>query len=312
LKHGNLPGEQAAIVAFGRLGSREMTASSDLDLIVVYDHAPDAVSDGSRPLAPPLYFARLTQRLIAALSAPTGEGIAYEVDFRLRPSGQAGPLATHIAAFANYQLNEAWTWEHMAMSRGRAIAGDAALMERTSGVLDALVGKARDRAKLAQDVAAMRARIEREKAAANAFDVKLASGGLIDCEFAAQFLVLSGLGRVAGETTLETLERATSEGTLSSELGERLVLSAALQGALLQIMRVSYPKAFSLDEVAEAEKRLMVEVGDAALKNFGTGVERAGIATFDALEGRLKEVQRRTRGALEEVLGARVGLEAGV
>src|SRR5690606_38415144 len=123
-KHGQVPGGAAAIIAFGRLGSREMTAGSDLDLIVVYDHDPEAGgSDGTRPLAPSQYYARLTQRLVAALSAPTAEGVAYEVDLRLRPSGRAGPLATRFAAFEDYQLNEAWTWEHMAMSRGRAIAG---------------------------------------------------------------------------------------------------------------------------------------------------------------------------------------------
>ncbi len=98
------------------------------------------------------------------------------------------------------------------MSRGRAIAGDAALMARVDAVLDAVVGKPREREKLAEDVASMRARIEREKPAKSVFDVKLAQGGLMDCEFAAQFLVLAGLKRVAGETMLETLERAERRG----------------------------------------------------------------------------------------------------
>ena len=236
LKHGRLPGEEAAIVGFGRLGSREMTASSDLDLIIVYDHAPDAVSDGERPLPPSQYFSRLTQRLIAALSAPTGEGIAYEVDFRLRPSGRGGAARHEYRSVrklsAERGVDAGSTWRCRAAA---PFAGDAGLMQRVSGVLDALVAKERDPATLAAEVASMRARIEREKAAANVFDVKLARGGLIDCEFAAQFLVLAGLGRVAGETTLETLERAAGEGRIAPDLGERLVLSAALQGALLQI-----------------------------------------------------------------------------
>ncbi len=305
-RHGRLPNGRAAIVAFGRLGSREMTAGSDLDLIVVYDHEPDSVSDGERPLAPSLYYARLTQRLVAALAAPTAEGIAYEVDLRLRPSGRAGPLATHIEAFAAYQLSEAWTWEHMAMSRGRAIAGDAELMTRVSGVLDALVAKERDPGKLAADVASMRARVEREKAAAGAFDVKLARGGLIDCEFAAQFLVLSGLGRVPGETTLETLQRAADAGRPALAEGERLILSAALQSALLQIERVADPKGFSPDQAPEALKRLMVGVADDALRNAGVGTERTGVASFAELEARLVEIQARTRAALESVLGVPV------
>lgn len=192
------------------------------------------------------------------------------------------------------------------MSRGRAIAGDSGLMLRASGVLDELVAKERDPSKLASEVASMRARIEREKAAANVFDVKLARGGLIDCEFAAQFLVLAGLGRFAGETTLETLERAAGEGRISPDVGERLVLSAALQGAILQILRVSYPKNFSPDSAPEALKRLMVDVADEALRNSGIGKERAGVASFAELEARLVEVQRQTRAALEEVLGIAV------
>jgi glutamate-ammonia-ligase adenylyltransferase len=212
-QHGRLPGGRAAILAFGRLGSREMTAGSDLDLIVIYDHAVDAaVSDGARPLSPSQYYSRLTQRLVAAVSAPTGEGIAYSVDLRLRPSGRAGPLATHIDSFEHYQRNEAWTWEHMAMSRGRPVAGDPALMQEVSTVLDGVIGMPRERLKLGAEIADMRGRIEREKPAAGAFDVKLAAGGLIDCEFAAQYLVLAGLGRVEGETTARTLGRGLVAG----------------------------------------------------------------------------------------------------
>jgi glutamate-ammonia-ligase adenylyltransferase len=307
-RHGRLPMGRAAVVAFGRLGSREMTAGSDLDLMIVYDHTPDAISDGKRPLPPSQYYARLTQRLTAALAAPTAEGIAYEVDLRLRPSGRAGPLATHIEAFQNYQMTEAWTWEHMAMSRGRAIAGDAGLMTQVSRAIDSLIAKQRDRAKLAADVGAMRARIEREgKGVASPFDVKLARGGLMDCEFAAQFLVLAGLGRVAGETTAETLKRAAEEGHLAPEQGERLVLSAALQSALFQIERVANPKGFSVEDAPDALKGLMVSIADNALKDVGVGEERAGVRSFAELEARLIGGQAKTREALEAVLGMPVG-----
>jgi glutamate-ammonia-ligase adenylyltransferase len=281
-----------------------MTAGSDLDLIVIYDHAPDAdASDGKRPLAPSQYHIRLTQRLIAALSAPTAEGVAYEVDLRLRPSGRSGPLATHIESFERYQLEEAWTWEHMAMSRGRAIAGDGELMQRVSDVLDTVVGKPREREALAADVASMRARIEREKPAANAFDVKLSPGGLIDCEFAAQFLVLSGLGRVAGETMLETLARAEGEGRLAPEEAERLTLSAALQIVLLQLERVADARNFALDEMPEALRQLFVSFANRAMSEAGVVSE---IESFDALGERLRSVQAGTRAALERVLGAKV------
>src|SRR5690606_24464576 len=121
---GHVTGGAAVVVAMGKLGGREMTAASDLDLILVYDF-DGAVqqSDGARPLAPSQYFARLTQRLISALSSPTAEGALYEVDMRLRPSGQKGPVATQLSSFEHYQEDEAWTWEHRALTCVRVISG---------------------------------------------------------------------------------------------------------------------------------------------------------------------------------------------
>src|SRR5690606_6281854 len=99
-RHGRVRGGKFALLAMGKLGSRELTASSDVDLILLYEHDDDAEdSDGEKPLAPSQYYIRLTQRLIAALSAPTAEGVLYEVDMRLRPSGNKGPVATHIESF---------------------------------------------------------------------------------------------------------------------------------------------------------------------------------------------------------------------
>ena len=119
-RHGRSPGGRVAILGMGKLGSRELTAGSDVDLILLYDHDADAdESDGAKPLAPSHYYARMTQRLIAAVSAPTAEGVLYELDLRLRPSGNKGPVATHVDAFKKYQRGEAWTWEHMALTRAR-------------------------------------------------------------------------------------------------------------------------------------------------------------------------------------------------
>ena len=116
----HVAGGKVAILGMGKLGSRELTAGSDVDLILLYDHDADAEeSDGRKPLAPSHYFTRLTQRLIAAVSAPTAEGVLYELDLRLRPSGNKGPVATHIESFSKYQRQEAWTWEHMALTRAR-------------------------------------------------------------------------------------------------------------------------------------------------------------------------------------------------
>ena len=165
---------------------------------------------------------------------------------------------------SDYQLNEAWTWEHMAMSRGRPIAGDAELMARVSASARSRSStKPRDRKALAADVASMRARIEREKAAAGPFDVKLARGGLIDCEFAAQFLVLSGLGRVAGETTLETLQRASETGSMATADGRAAgPLRCAAERAAADRCASRIRRAFDRRRRREALKELMVEAAD--------------------------------------------------
>src|SRR5579884_2827983 len=136
--HGAVPGGAFAIAAMGRLGSREMSLGSDLDLILIYDAPPESAgSDGPRPLAVQTYYARLSQRLISAITVPTAEGRLYDVDMRLRPSGESGPIASSLAAFAAYQREAAWTWEHMALTRARPIAGDPGLCARTETAIRA-------------------------------------------------------------------------------------------------------------------------------------------------------------------------------
>jgi glutamate-ammonia-ligase adenylyltransferase len=204
-RHGCIPGSSCAIVAMGNLGSRELTASSDLDVLLLYDAAdPDAQSDGERPLPVTQYYARLTQRLIAAMSAPTGQGVLYELDFRLRPSGKAGPIATSVERFLRYQREEAWTWEHMALTRARSVAGPLELRERIdNGIADILreVGSSK---KVAKDMLEMRATMDEVRTAAGPWDVKLAPGGLIDLEFLAQYEVLAN--GASGGTTAECLK----------------------------------------------------------------------------------------------------------
>ncbi|AJY47214.1 bifunctional [glutamine synthetase] adenylyltransferase/[glutamine synthetase]-adenylyl-L-tyrosine phosphorylase [Martelella endophytica] len=204
--YGKVEGQRVAVLAMGKLGSAELTAGSDVDVIVLYDcDDPLGMSSGPKQLDVPRYFARLTQRLVAALSAPTAEGVLYEVDMRLRPSGNAGPLATRIAAFEKYQMNEAWTWEHMALSRAHPLCGDASLMRETGAIIDAVLAKPRDREKLAHDIADMRARIERDKPPKSSWDLKLVPGGLIDIEFIAQYCHLAGgVTRCGGEEVLTT------------------------------------------------------------------------------------------------------------
>ncbi len=194
--HGQVPGGEVAILAMGRLGSREMTGASDLDLILIYD-APAAseASDGPRPLAVSTYYGRLCQRLIGAITAPTAEGRLYEVDMRLRPSGASGPIATSLSHFAQYQREEAWTWEHMALTRARPVAGDTRLCRRIAAAVVAALRQKRDPLKLVIDVADMRRRIADEHPHPAAFDLRNRQGGIVDLEFIAQYLMLREAAR---------------------------------------------------------------------------------------------------------------------
>jgi glutamate-ammonia-ligase adenylyltransferase len=312
-QHGAVPGGRAAIVAFGRLGSREMTMTSDLDLIVVYDHAAGAASsDGRKPLSPMQYYTRLTQRLVAALSAPTAQGAAYAVDLRLRPSGRAGPLATHVEAFARYQAEDAWTWEHMALSRARSIAGDRALRERVAATVAGLIARPRDGQSLARDISDMRERVAEARGDRGPWALKTARGGLIDAEFVAQYVVLAGLERRAGEPTAATLARAVAEGALPSAPGGDLVRAADLQGALLQGLRVADDRPFDPAGAPEGLKAFLAALGDeaaaASLARLG-GSPPPGAArepmSFAALEARLRDVQEAARRAARLVLADR-------
>jgi glutamate-ammonia-ligase adenylyltransferase len=225
-RHGRVPGGSFAVIGMGRLGSREMTLASDLDLILIYDAPPGIeTSDGPQRLPVAAYFARLSQRLIGAITAPTAEGRLYDVDMRLRPSGEAGPIASHFAGFARYQSESAWTWEHMALTRARPVAGDAGLRRRISETLAAVLRSPRDPEKLVIDVAAMRHRIAEETPRPSRWDLRNRRGGLIDLEFIVQHLVLKHAA-----SSPQILRRATPEAIAA--LGEAGLLPAQAQHEL--------------------------------------------------------------------------------
>ncbi len=239
-KHGKISGGRIAILGMGKLGSRELTAGSDIDLILLYDHDEHAEeSNGGKPLPPSQYYMRLTQRLIAALSAPTAEGVLYEVDFRLRPSGNKGPVATHIDAFRKYQRAEAWTWEHMALTRARPVAGDVAFFAEIEQDVTQILDLPRHTAKIAKDVTEMRAMIEAEKPPRDAWDLKLVAGGIIDLEFIAQFAVLTGNvnGAVIAQSTAEVLAKLKPDFA-DPATTDALVEAAQLYTGVTQIIRL--------------------------------------------------------------------------
>ena len=180
-RFGPAPGRWA-VVGLGKLGGSEMTASSDLDLLVIYD--PDEHDDAR------VWFTRFTQRLIAALSSETGEGQLYEVDMRLRPSGRAGPVATSIAAFERYHRDDAWTWEHMALTRLRVLCGDPALARQIEAIAEQVINSNRTETRT-MDILDMRARLLRDKPSLGPWDLKLRRGGQVDLEFITQHAILT-------------------------------------------------------------------------------------------------------------------------
>ena len=188
-EHGEPPGTYA-VMAYGKWGSNELSIGSDLDLVAVYDADLDAKSIGQKPLSAPVYFMRVTQRLVTALTAPTGEGRLFEVDLRLRPSGADGPLASQFDSFKKYLSESAWTWELMALTRSRAAIGNDNLMSRLEELRAEVMRTAVLRPKIISDVIKMRRRISAEKGNGGVWDVKRRAGGMLDLEFLTQGLAL--------------------------------------------------------------------------------------------------------------------------
>lgn len=224
--HGRVPGGRAAVLGLGRLGTRELTATSDLDLVVLYDFDPEnRESDGARSLDATVYYMRLTQRLISALTAPTRRGTLYDVDLRLRPSGGKGPLASQFRGFAAYQTTEAELWEHMALTRARFVAGDRAFQPDVEQAVADVITAARDPGAVKREVLAMRRLIAREKGEDDPWDMKLAAGGITDLEFLAQALVLihaRGEPGLIGRSPADVLRRAGESGLLPGDDAARL------------------------------------------------------------------------------------------
>jgi glutamate-ammonia-ligase adenylyltransferase len=181
--HGKVPGSELAILALGRFGGGLLTHASDLDLIFLFTGDFHAESDGRRPLGATLYFNRLSQRVINALSVPTAAGALYEVDTRLRPSGNQGPLAVSFESFVRYQAEAAWTWEHLALTRARPVFGSADVRAELEEIIRQTLTTQRDGRTLLNEAVKMRRDIATHKPPAGPLDVKLMSGGLIDLEF---------------------------------------------------------------------------------------------------------------------------------
>ena len=188
--HGRIPGGEPLVLALGRYGGRALTHASDLDIVYLFSGDHETLSDGAKPMPASQYFNRLAARLTAALSVPTAAGALYEVDTRLRPWGAKGLLAYSIASFGRYQVTEAESWEHMALTRARLIGGSGAVRGAAGAAITAALDRPRDAETLRRAVLAMRAEIADAKPPKGPYDVKLAPGGLVDLEFLVHFVQL--------------------------------------------------------------------------------------------------------------------------
>jgi len=190
-KHGVVPGSELVILALGRMGGGALTHASDLDLIYLFTGDYMAESDGEKPLGAVLYYNRLAQRVSGALSAPTASGPLYDIDTRLRPSGTQGPLVVSLDGFARYQREDAWTWEHMALTRARAVFGSDSARAATQAVIDGVLRGDRPGRNVIADAIGMRAEMATHKPPAGPLDAKLLPGGLVDLEFAVHVVQLT-------------------------------------------------------------------------------------------------------------------------
>ncbi len=291
--YGHIRASETAVVAMGKLGGREMTATSDLDLILIYDFDQEyPESDGKRSLYGGQYFARLTQRLINALTAQTNYGALYEVDMRLRPSGQAGPLATQIGSFTGYQDNEAWTWEHMALTRARVVSASREFEVRVQNVVAEILQRPRDAWQIAGDVVEMRSAIAKEKGDDNPWDFKYVAGGLVDIEFIAQYLQLVHAEQhpeILDTSTARVLDVARQLRLVPAEDVEVLRTAAQLYHDLTQILRLCLSGPFDAKAAGPGLLRLLARAAD--------------VPDFATLNATLAETQGKVRASFVRILG---------
>ena len=241
LKNRHRETPQFAIIGYGKLGGKELGYGSDLDIVFVFD------DDDER--APEIY-AAFVRKLINWLTVKTGEGDLYEIDTALRPNGNSGLLVTSFDAYAAYQQqrgsNTAWTWEHQAMTRARFVLGSAALQARFDAVREAVITSPRDPVALRTEIVTMRERVRSaHRTRDGQFDVKHSPGGMVDAEFAVQYLVLANSAShpelVGNVGNIALLQRAEQVGLLPAGVGH------AAADAYRELRRVQHRAR--LDEV---------------------------------------------------------------
>ncbi|MGD0189349.1 MAG: bifunctional [glutamine synthetase] adenylyltransferase/[glutamine synthetase]-adenylyl-L-tyrosine phosphorylase [Rhizomicrobium sp.] len=287
---GRIAGSAFAVVAMGKLGGREMTAASDLDLIFVYDVPRDSdASDGAKSLSPTVYFARLAQRLIAALTVQTSEGGLYDVDMRLRPSGNQGPVAVHFDSFSRYyRARDAWTWERLALTRARVLVAPDALRAGIEDAIGVGLRSGQRGPELAADVIDMRKKLAGQFPARSAWDLKFSPGGIVDIEFIAQFLQLKYADltpSVFDQNTVNALGKLKSARAIRDDDADMLIAASELQHALTQALRIAVDGVLDPRAATPGLQALLARAGHARdFAELGQKLESAQVGTHALFE----------------------------
>ncbi len=255
-KHGVPPGRGAVVLGMGSLGAGRLHAASDLDLIVIYDGSGVEESDGGRPLATRTYYARLTQALVTSISAQMAEGRLYEVDMRLRPSGGQGPVATAFSGFESYQMDEAWTWEHLALTRARVVAGNMILAKDVEDVRTRVIMAKSERKTIKGDVGDMRRRIASAKSGEGPYDAKIGAGRLQDVELCGQLLAL--IAGAQSRATDDQIDAGVAGGVLDAAKGGALKDAARLCWTVQSAAQLLLGSSLDIERIGESGKRFLI------------------------------------------------------
>jgi glutamate-ammonia-ligase adenylyltransferase len=295
-RYGRVRGGALAVVALGKAGSREMMAGSDLDLMLIYDHPdPEPESDGRKKLPASQFYARAAQAVVAALTTPTRDGKLYDVDMRLRPSGNKGPVAVSLAAFERYHRDSAWTWERLALTRARVVAGP----EKFTGRVREAIGRAiaeGDRAVVLRDTVAMRRRLLAELPPRGFLDVKGRPGGLRDVEFLAQALQLlhAGEPKIHHPTTRIALKNLANAGHLPPVDADELISADAAWRGVQGLLRIAMGRTVPTEMPAPLEARFLNvlnrAVGSQPGQSFANRLDRIAETVSTAFKRHIGEI----------------------
>jgi [glutamine synthetase] adenylyltransferase / [glutamine synthetase]-adenylyl-L-tyrosine phosphorylase len=297
-QHGHCPGSGFAVLALGKLGGRELSATSDLDLVFLYDSPTldgddPIMSDGRKPLPISHYYQRLGQRVVNAMTALTGEGRLYEVDMRLRPSGNAGPLSVSLESFAAYQRESAWTWEHLALTRARVVCAAPEFTTRIEAELRTALATERPADDLLVAVSEMRERMAKENGTDNAWSVKHVRGGLVDCEFIAQYLQLRHAHdkpEILDTGTSAAFAKLRDAGYLETGIAEDLISATSLWRRVQGLLRLTLEGSHDPEKFPAP---LQQKLADAA-----------GVENYETLDALVRETAQRTYSHFKAIIAA--------